>query len=227
LDSDDYYDAEFLEKMHNKAVEIDGGYDMVFCGYKVFNSKGHFIRETKFKRKFIWEKDKEKSLRDYFTKKYSQFALWNTFIKKEFYNRVIFPNAFITLREDSFIYIQLCFFLENVALLKENLYSYIRYANSDSNFVSKKTADDILQIMNKELVFYKNANDVLKKFNDEKFLDAFIKYYSPILISSKARYFSLPHGERMKLKEIRFLERFSELHRYAKLKHKILLFLRS
>jgi glycosyltransferase involved in cell wall biosynthesis len=226
LDSDDYYDAKFLEKMYNKAVEIDGGYDMVFCGYKIISPEGNLIRETRFKSDFIWEENKEDRLKDYFTKKYSQFALWNTLVKREFYDKVIFPGIFLTLREDTFIYMQLCFFMKTVALLKENLYSYIHYTNTASHQV-QKSADDVLRKMKIETVFYEHSCMVLKRFNDEKYLNTFIKYYSPIFVSSKVHYFSLPRSERMKLKKTRFLERFSELHKHAKLKHKILLFLRS
>jgi glycosyltransferase involved in cell wall biosynthesis len=223
LDSDDYYDSNFLEKMYNKAMEINNGYDMVFCGYRILNDKGIFIKETKFKKEFIWEKDKEKRLEDYFTRKYSQFALWNTLIKKEFYDKIIFPSIFLTMREDTFIYIQLCYFLKNAALLKENLYSYIRYTSSASNSMLK-SADEVLRILNIETTFYKHIHSILEKFNDKKYLDAFIRFYSPYLVSSKARYFSLPRKEKAKLKNTGFLELFSELHKYGKLKHRILFF---
>jgi glycosyltransferase involved in cell wall biosynthesis len=40
LDSDDSYNPRFLENMYCKAQEINEGYDMVFCGYNIFNAKG-------------------------------------------------------------------------------------------------------------------------------------------------------------------------------------------
>jgi len=226
LDSDDYYDPKFLEKMHNKAMEIAGGYDMVFCGYRVVDLKGKLIRETTFKKDFVLEENKAKRLEDYFTKKYFQFALWNTLIKKEFYDKVIFPDIFLNHREDSFNYNQLYFFLNTAALLKENLYSWVRYENTSSNFVTK-TADELLRLINMEKTFYEYSCKILKNFNDEEYLNAFIRCYSPFFSTSKARYFSLPKKERAKLKEMNFLEDLSALHKHAKLKNKIQFFFAS
>jgi len=223
LDSDDYYAPEFLEEMHNKAMEITGGYDMVFCGYRVVDASGKLIKETKFKKEFVLEEDREKRLEDYYTKKYSQFALWNTFIKKEFYDKVVFPDIFLRHREDSFIYIQLSYFFNTAALLKKNLYSWVRYKNTSSNF-TLKSADELLFLMAMEKTFYEHTCTIFKKNNDEKCLNTFIRRYSPDFSHSKVRYFSLPKEEREKLKKINFLGDLSYLHKHARLKHKILFF---
>jgi len=226
LDSDDSYHSEFLEKMYSKAQEINGGYDMVFCGYNIFNAEGKLKKKIKFKKDFVWEKEKEKNLENYFTKKYSQFALWNTLIKKEIYDKVIFPNIFLTHREDTFIYFQLCFYLKNVAILKENLYSYINHINSSSHR-KFKTAESVLQSLNMEMLFYNHSINIINTFNNEKYLETFARCFAQFFVKTKFLYFSLPKEERAKLRDKNVMNFLKELDKFASVKQKVKLLLYS
>ena len=53
IDSDDYYDSEFILKMLN---EINLNYDLCFCGYKEINETRERIMKSKFSTKNLFSK---------------------------------------------------------------------------------------------------------------------------------------------------------------------------
>lgn len=114
LDSDDFYENSFIEKMINK-IEIDSAY-VCYCGYNVVSPKGKSRKRTKFKSSDI--------LTDYILANISVHTT-SWVIKKEFLNesKIKFPEG-VTWGEDFEFFCELLAKTTKITFVRDYLTNY-------------------------------------------------------------------------------------------------------
>lgn len=131
LDSDDYYDSTFIDKMYKRITEVNA--DVCYCGYKVITPNKIIVKKMRFKQGHI--------LDDYILGKLSIHTTgW--IIKKELLiqNSIIFPNG-ISWGEDFEFFCLVLALVNNVICVNEYLSNY-RY-DFETERLSKFNMDKI------------------------------------------------------------------------------------
>jgi len=115
IDSDDWVEPDMLEKMANAAFAQN--YDMVCCGYYQEYKGTVAMNAPSFSR------DKIERIRfGCIDGTPSSAAVWNKLIKREVYEKIIFPSEY--LGEDGFITCQTLYYSENIGIVPKSLYHY-------------------------------------------------------------------------------------------------------
>jgi glycosyltransferase involved in cell wall biosynthesis len=165
LDSDDAYHTQFLEKMFAKIKETDC--DFIWCGYK----RGiHFeISNAKFSQNKL-----ENCL------KHADFGvpMWNKFIKRDVYAKILFPQLHLTGTEDIIQFLQIIYQSEQASHIPDMLYLYRDHtrASADSSswrehYVSESRGAVAIYLLMKQLF---NTNEAEK---NPTFMRCFLNYF--------------------------------------------------
>ena len=137
IDSDDYVDATFLEKMHNKAEKER--LDLVICKFhKMLERKDNFLEEIKsdFKIQFFENttlKDSPNLLLDI------EVAPWNKLYKKELLKDNYFPEHL--KYEDAIFVVKDMDKAKKIGMLDEKLNYYLVHNISETTTMDKRVFD--------------------------------------------------------------------------------------
>ena len=159
VDSDDYVDSTFLEKMHMKLQEK--GIDMVMCSFYT-DTDGEIVHTGKrlFHNEVI---DKQSFLERLYT--YGLYSVvWNKLVKKDKYEEVQFPCG--RLFEDSSVMCQVLSKCNNVAIIGTPLYYYKRH--KDAITVQKLDETKCLKYVNDYYMWLKHDIALHREANNEK-----------------------------------------------------------
>jgi glycosyltransferase involved in cell wall biosynthesis len=138
VDSDDYIEADMVELLYNKALEVDA--DMVFCSYqneysnntsKIFHVKPMVNKVELVKNAFSYP------------------SFWNKMFKREIMtlNRLEIQNG-INYGEDLSIVPQLIYHSKTFAFVEKPLYHYIHYnTNSSTREFSTENLNQTLKVI--------------------------------------------------------------------------------
>lgn len=126
VDSDDYVEEVYLEKLLNK---IEEGNDLVCCGYNDISIYGN-VKVNEFLSNEFTKKDLVSSVL-----KGTGGVLWNKIYKKEFLNKynIRFDDS-LFMSEDLIFNLEYIYFVKRWNVLTDSLYNYMRL---NSNSISK------------------------------------------------------------------------------------------
>jgi glycosyltransferase involved in cell wall biosynthesis len=117
IDHDDVYDLQFLEKMHAKIIEANS--DFAYCKCQVADKKYAAFYITDYK----WKTDASENISMLLTSGSGTGDLtWNKLIRRELYEKVIFPSVHLVVGEDAVQMIQIAYHATSAAFIPENLY---------------------------------------------------------------------------------------------------------
>jgi glycosyltransferase involved in cell wall biosynthesis len=123
IDSDDWIENNMLELLYNKAMDDD--LDMVYCG-AYYNTDR---KQEEMDNDYI--DDKFEIIRGIVPCIYFNWAVWNKLVKRNIYNKIIFPVAFYG--EDQQICLQIIHYIKKFGYIKKSLYHYYYNINSIGN----------------------------------------------------------------------------------------------
>lgn len=153
MDSDDWIDEEFLEKMYNAAVENDA--DVVMCNHKkVINDSltlplpKHSLPKTPGFRKIMKNAVSDTGIRGYVWDKLYRRAIFEE-------NGIEYPEGLYY--EDLATTFKLFYYSRKTVFLKESLYFYLQRPNSITKKIDPKPIFDRIE-----------ALDIMKSFLAEK-----------------------------------------------------------
>lgn len=180
VDSDDWIEADMIQKMYSKA--IDERLDIVFCDY--YEEKNNEI----FYKKQEIEIEKKLEILKYMAAYDEKIncSLWNKLTKADILEKVKFPIE--SYSEDMFISTQIMYFCKKIGYLNEALYHYVY--NADSLCYNK-------QYEEKRILENYNICVLIHDFLHEKFgdnLDLFEPEISRRFNTAKKRFLQI--GER-------------------------------
>jgi len=119
LDSDDFYEPYFLEKMFSKI----GNADFIWCKTRDLG-KAHIP----YDRNYDWNKNKAEDVLSIFTPGGIATGLVNKLIKRGIYEKVKFPKMHIAWAEDPIQTMQIIYHSNNIAFANDTLYNYRVYS---------------------------------------------------------------------------------------------------
>ena len=115
IDHDDTYFPKFLEKMYDKIKETNA--DFVWCNH---GNKDNIALTENY---YIFGANASENVANLFYRsKGIDYSLWNKLIKREIYANVRFPNANITMGEDSIQLLQIIHSSMSAAFISDSLY---------------------------------------------------------------------------------------------------------
>lgn len=155
VDSDDYVELDFVEKMYNKAISEAA--DVVICGNNVVSEDYHIL-ETTYPQKKPHNNMLEKII-------FGNMCAWNKLYKKELIQKINFRSR--VWYEDLDYSFKTMTLSKKTVFLEENLYNYLLRSNSIMN---SKNLERNLELL---LTF----DEILKYSNDQKYIK---KYYNEI-----------------------------------------------
>lgn len=121
VDSDDYIDKRFIEKMYNKLTTAKC--EIVQCGFEKINNEGKVLERSRYKKNEI--KPKNEVLKEIDSVHHVEnVVLWNKLYLASLFKDLEFP--FGRINEDEFITYKLFYKCSNIAIINEYLY-YYRY----------------------------------------------------------------------------------------------------
>ena len=174
LDSDDYFECDFLEKMYEKYSETKA--DIVICRYNVILPDNKFhavcqgIKENMIPEKEIFSKDDIPQYIFNFTNK----APWNKLYRTEFIrkNDLKFDN--IKHSNDVFFTLSSLYIAQKIALVKNNLVTY-RFLHNGATTLQRSKTPEIFtfEIFNK-LKKYIVQNGNLTKNIEKSYYNAYL-----------------------------------------------------
>lgn len=124
IDSDDYIDKNFYEKLVT-SLETSNA-DIVECGYNIVNGNMQLIKEYKMKQQII--EGQRNCIKHYVEKKNTTNYLWNKLYKNILFNNVEFQKLFAG--EDAYVLLQLFGNAKKVVVIPENMYYYVQTTTS-------------------------------------------------------------------------------------------------
>lgn len=124
IDSDDYVDKLFYEKLVN-SLEANN-VDIVECGYNLVNEKNNLISEHRMKEEFIEGKDD--CIKHYIKHINTTNYLVNKLFKKELFNNIEFPQLYAG--EDACVLLQLFGNAGRIVVIPDNMYYYVQTSTS-------------------------------------------------------------------------------------------------
>lgn len=166
IDSDDYFDTTFLEKMYNKA--IDECSDVIVCDTVKVNSENKILKE--YKSNYIDSISGIEAFRDIMQSINITSLSQNKLFKKHLFNDVYYP-ANIIVNEDSATIYKLMLKAEKVSFVNEGLFYYVQHELSSMNSFNKRKLDDRLKVAS--LI----KNDLTNKKLITTYNKEFIIYY--------------------------------------------------
>ena len=127
VDADDYIDFDMYEKLLEEAIRDDA--DMVFCGFKRFETEGEFITEKSGIEDFVKEKDLSHFIVANFNKTIMG-AVWRILFKKVFVAKFHFETS-IVLGEDLLFVLEAATNTSKISCISDAPYNYF-YQNSQN-----------------------------------------------------------------------------------------------
>lgn len=152
LDSDDYFDDYFLEKMYHKTINENA--DICICDICLVKEDGGFIRNQK--SKYINTISGEEAFTDNIQSISITSGAQNKLYKKELFEDTKYPKGLYY--EDRATTYKLFLKSNRVAFVNESLFFYVQREGSIMNGLSKKKLDDRFIVM-------ESINDYLKEKN--------------------------------------------------------------
>lgn len=177
IDSDDYVDEFFFEKMLDLMCKMDS--DLVFCDIKFVENdveikKINFSEKKSFSNTEMMEK--------MFNYNCANFAVWNKIYLTDIVKKIRFYEE-ILIKEDGLFCFQYLNNIKNVCYINEAMYTYIQQKNSalhvgnpEKMITSVEATDKIIEILRENNIsgyadlecdlvgnYYKYKKQVLKK----------------------------------------------------------------
>ncbi len=157
VDSDDYVDETYVEKLYN-AIE-DNNVNISQCGidyindeHKIIKSIGYDINCLLSGRKII-----EDSCNEHYVE---NEVVWNRLYKTSLFETIKFPKG--KLHEDEYTTYKLLYNENNIAIVPENLYKYRQSNNSIMRSkYSLKKFNDFKEAYNEKINYFKERNDIV------------------------------------------------------------------
>lgn len=158
IDSDDWIDTRFLEKLHKAAVQLN--VDISICDYVRTEGEVKIV-----KKPFLYEKYNVEDF--YVRQRIVATVAWGKLYKKDCFSEIRYPIG--KLHEDEFTTYLLLFNLNQIAFIDEPLYFYfINYEGiMQSQWNIKRL--DIIEAFEAQLAFFKqnSYNKAYKKVINE------------------------------------------------------------
>lgn len=152
MDSDDWLEKDFLEKMYNKISEND--YDMVACDtYAIYPNKKKYIKSN-----INDNQDEKKLMIDAYT------VIWNKIYKKEIIKDIYFDNS-ISFCEDVLFLYEVYLKVKRVGSIHEPLYNYLQREKS-LTYTYNEIIYDLIKSIDKVVDYYE-INNYLDKYYQE------------------------------------------------------------
>lgn len=158
LDSDDYWDLTFLEKMCSVAIKYKT--DMVICNTQKVDEQGNILEICKNPFQGIVTDKKSLIINSSLDP-----TMVNRIYKKEIFNHLKFPLHMYY--EDLAISFQTFFHINEVYFLDENLYNYVYRVGSTTKHFSPKSVDD------RFIIFDEYLKPKLEQFKEISFEKSF------------------------------------------------------
>ena len=171
LDSDDYFDKEFLTKMINKITSDKA--DIVICDVALVDEKYHLIREQK--NIYSHPIEGKKAMFDISILNMAQNKLY----KKKLFDEIQYPIGYYY--EDRATTYKLFFKAKTISFLNESLFYYLQRNNSITRGLNQQKLDDPLKILAEIETFFKKH-----KIYDE-YRYKFIQNYLLTILSSSVQ----------------------------------------
>lgn len=150
VDSDDYVDAFFLEKLFDAMMSNDA--DIACCGIKKENGlTGENKNVTPFNSNFC--SFSQEMLRDVSFYEWQYVVAWNKLYRKEIWSNISYPVG--RYHEDEFVYHRLLMCTEKIAFICDPLYHYVQRGGSIMMTSSFGRVSDIIHAMNERISLLK------------------------------------------------------------------------
>ena len=127
IDSDDFVDNLFIEKLYDSIKENDS--DIAVCDYQFIDENGIVWNNKKNKSDVVYSSDN--ALIDILSGRLNlEVMTWNKLYKTSLFkdNSIIFPNS--KLHEDNYTTFKLFYFSKKISLIKDKLYYYLQRNSS-------------------------------------------------------------------------------------------------
>lgn len=161
IDSDDFIEKNFLEKLYNYINDND--LDIVFSGYSLFYEKGYIKKINN-----IYNTDlilnKEEAIKNLMDKRTFRAEVWDDIYKREFLlkNNILFEEGIIN--EDEDFTLRVILKSSKVGYLNNNGYMYRQREGSiTKSFNYKKNIESRLVILNKFIDIYEDEDTIVGK----------------------------------------------------------------
>lgn len=165
IDSDDYVDKEYLEKLYNKISKYN--LDIVICNYIELNEELNIEKKVKIKSFDNTTIDKNPELLLNINK-----SPWNKIYRKSILKNVKFPTD---LKYEDTEFLCKTLYNSKIGHVDEYLNYYVIHTNSETTTMDKRVFD-ILNIVDNIRKFYKNSNECIKEYIDKMSLQILTTY---------------------------------------------------
>lgn len=167
IDADDYISSNMIEKMYTKAILTNS--DIVVCGYNVFlDSNSDIIKINKLlyiEEEVVTNVD---AMNMFFNGKLTGF-LWDKMFKLDFLRKYKFRFENRKYIEDAFPVFRQISKSNQIAFVKENLYSHRQTSTSTMKNIKEELLVDYEYSTSKILNYVKDKNLKIKKSNIKTF----------------------------------------------------------
>lgn len=157
IDSDDYVDETYVEKLYN-AIE-DNNVNISQCGIDYINDEHKTIKSIGYDRNCLLSGRKiiEDSCNEHYIE---NEVVWNRLYKTSLFETIKFPKG--KLHEDEYTTYKLLYNENNIAIVPENLYKYRQSNNSIMRSkYSLKKFNDFKEAYNEKINYFKERNDIV------------------------------------------------------------------
>ena len=165
IDSDDYVDKEYLEKLYNKISKEN--LDIVVCNYIELNEESNIEKKVKIKAFDNTTIDKNPELLLSINK-----SPWNKIYRKSILENIKFPTD---LKYEDTEFLCKALYNSKIGYVDEYLNYYVIHTNSETTTMDKRVFD-ILNIIDNIRKFYENSNDYIKEYIDKMSLQILTTY---------------------------------------------------
>lgn len=136
LDSDDYYDKYFLEKMYQKITSDNA--DIVVCDYQLVDEKYKYMQTKEVE---IYQSlNGEKAFLNNIKAEGINSGVWNKLYKKTLFDDIRYPVGIYY--EDHATMYKLLLGSSKISFVSEVLFYYVQREGSITNSIRKKNIDD-------------------------------------------------------------------------------------
>lgn len=140
VDSDDYVESNYIEKLYNKAQEND--YDIVVCGFKRIDEKTRKVFSSEMNKFGNLVIQKNKNFEEVIS---VNTSLWNKLYKRELLTNLPDLKTKPKIIEDVMFLILIYQYTNSIAFINDMLYNYIVRENSAISTIKQS---DILNAQN-------------------------------------------------------------------------------
>ena len=165
IDSDDYVDKKYLEKLYNKILKEN--LDIVVCNYIELNEELNIEKKVKIKAFDNTTIDKNPELLLSINK-----SPWNKIYRKSILENIKFPTD---LKYEDTEFLCKALYNSKIGYVDEYLNYYVIHTNSETTTMDKRVFD-ILNIIDNIRKFYENSNDYIKEYIDKMSLQILTTY---------------------------------------------------